>query len=184
MKPLSKFGTFEDMLRFYGVQNMEGTLIDNGVDSLKLTKLIDEAKNQFNIPIDFVMAQTTPCSCLETQAANSSQKLKIPELPEFTHTDQKMSYFIPVQVLSIISFICILAFCFIPGAYAFQLAAQSLAGLNLSPLQFQIVQPFLLFVGPLAATIAFSIVAIVIKWTVIGRYKKMTTALWSYKYWQ
>ena len=45
--------TFGDLLKNFDIEDSDATLNENGVDSLKLTRLIEEAKEQFDLVLDF-----------------------------------------------------------------------------------------------------------------------------------
>ena len=56
--------SFTDLLHTYGVEDMSKCLVDNGVDSLRLIHLIDEARELFGVVIGPASATTVPAGQL------------------------------------------------------------------------------------------------------------------------
>ncbi|KAJ3370413.1 hypothetical protein HDU91_006267 [Kappamyces sp. JEL0680] len=178
---------FVELLEMFDVVDMDLTLIENGVDSLKLTRLIEEAHSQFHLTIDFQMAQEVPCKDLESAAIkrDSHKGPEMPPIPECQPTDATMRLFVFWQAVGLVLLLLVAALCTIPAAYTYQWITSSEFVQN----HLDLVDPYLstfdggpgllLLAIPLVWMAALTIAMVVLKWTVIGRFRKRSHAIWS-----
>jgi hypothetical protein len=112
--------SFTELLEHFGVLDMKMTLLENGIDSLKLSKLIEESRNQFDIIITFPLAMSVPCKDLE----NASKKLQTPQpmprIPECDVKDKTMKYYVIIQLIGVFFVILVVVASVIPSAYLYQ----------------------------------------------------------------
>jgi acyl carrier protein len=174
--------SFSQLLRKYDVLEMDKTLFENGVDSLKLTRLIEDAQLQFGIHIDFDMAGTVPCSELENHASMQKKHTPLPNnFPTYpTIQDSRMRLWLPIQLLSVLLLVALVSICVFPAVYVYE--------------QFDRISPVYLrnlgrngfaIGGGIAVVVwmlTYSIIVLLAKWIVIGRYQPTTTAIWSSKF--
>jgi aryl carrier-like protein len=178
--------TFEQLLKAYDIQDLEKTLLENGIDSLKLTRLIEDSQSRFGLTIDFVMAQEVPCMNLEQFALQQkSSTCPKPEIPEFPVTGERMRFFIFWQLLLVLAIVMFVSLCTIPSAYLHRYLTSSEFILK-NP---EVVNPwimtfsggpgFLLVVVPVLWMCTYTIAIILVKWILVGRYVPGRYALWS-----
>jgi acyl carrier protein len=174
--------TFEDLLKKYEVLDMNKTLFENGVDSLKLTRLIEDAKNQFGIHLDFDMAGAVLCSELESHAAMAKEPIPLPKnYPHYPAVqDARMVLWLPVQLLSVLVIIALVSICVFPAVYVYEEFEKKSPDYlkKLGRQGFAIGGAFAVVTWMLT----YSAVVLLAKWIIIGRYKPIATAIWSSKF--
>jgi acyl-CoA synthetase (AMP-forming)/AMP-acid ligase II/acyl carrier protein len=188
LEEIRKAENFMELLKQFDVTNFDATLVDNGVDSLKLSRLIEQSKEQFGIELDVTAIQAVPCKDLESVSKQGNKPHPAPCIPECNPKDRKMPFLLLLHTLAIVVLVGLVAACAIPAA-AVQLALTDPQFLLnnasiLDPLitTFKGGPGFILVVVPLTWMISYSIVVVIMKWILIGRYKKGSYAIWGYEF--
>ncbi|KAI8915946.1 hypothetical protein EDD86DRAFT_268132 [Gorgonomyces haynaldii] len=181
-----KFETFQELLESYQVTDMSKTLVENGIDSLQLTRFIDTAKSQFGIDIDCTMAQSVACGQL--QSASKKRGPPKPIMPENQPKDKPMPLFVVWQTFGVLLLLVVFAACTIPSAYFYNYITSKDFIINHQDAVDPLILTFgtrpglLLIVTPLLWMLTLTLVMIFLKWMIIGYYKPINTSLWSYQF--
>ncbi|KAI8903259.1 hypothetical protein EDD86DRAFT_261266 [Gorgonomyces haynaldii] len=181
-----KFETFQELLESYQVTDMSKTLVENGIDSLQLTRFIDAAKSQFGIDIDCTMAQSVACGQL--QSASKKRGPPKPIMPENQPKDKPMPLFVVWQTFGVLLLLVVFAACTIPSAYFYNYITSKDFIINHQDAVDPLILTFgtrpglLLIVTPLLWMLTLTLVMIFLKWMIIGYYKPINTSLWSYQF--
>ena len=191
--------TFSELLREYGVGDMTASLAANGVDSLRLAKLMDEAKDRFGIIIDATMASTVPAGQLAVSSA-STRELPATAIPTSRlwqatlaqagppATDRQIKMFCASQFLGVALLVVLCCGCVaVAAAMYVELVAWLLEDTSRHDpwlTVFRGAPGLALMLAPIGWMVAWTVVTIAIKWTCVGRYKKGFVPLWSRAYWR
>ena len=179
--------TFGDLLKNFDIEDSDATLNENGVDSLKLTRLIEEAKEQFDLVLDFEAAQTVSCRDLEQYCRDNdkSRYVPLPPLPESEPQGERVRWLFLTQLMGILFVVAVFCLSTIPSAYLF-LWLTSTEFLKSNPsfvdpwlTVFKTGPGFIFILVPLTSMLTFSISIIILKWVLIGKYKPSAVKIWS-----
>jgi acyl carrier protein len=173
------FQTLDELLRYYGVTNFSATLFENGVDSLKLSNLIDDARNQFGIEIDFGDAQKVPCKLL-----HESSNKTAPDYPDYLTIQNPphsriMPFYLLAQSLGILALVAIVCVAVIPSV---QLYPSIVDYMIAKTTNISIITSCTSIFLVLIWIITYSVLLVLLKWIIIGRYIPSTVALWSFEF--
>jgi carbonic anhydrase/acetyltransferase-like protein (isoleucine patch superfamily)/acyl carrier protein len=181
--------TFEQLLKVFDIQDFEKTLLENGIDSLKLTRLMEDAHSQFGITIDFMMAQEVPCKDLEVVAQQQTKAARPkPKIPKFELQGKRMKWHILWQLILVLIIVVLVATCTIPSAFLHQFLTSSEFVKNhpglVEPwlMTFSRGPGFLLVIVPIVWMLTYSLLVVLMKWILIGRYQPGRYALWSVEF--
>jgi acyl carrier protein len=172
------FEKFEDLLTHYGVVDSEKTLIENGVDSLKLSQLMEESSKQFGIYINLADANTVPCKLLDVMDESSSIPNPLPNYDDYPLQGERISLTAIVQLLGLISVLASILFCVIPVGYYVEVTQNHQWHDN--ALLDSVIKFIFISLAPIVWMISYTLLCFSAKWIVIYRYKKSRHALWSW----
>jgi acyl carrier protein len=121
MKQFRKCSTFAELLVQFDIVDLNATLNENGVDSLKLTRLIEETKIQFDMALDFEAAQKIRCRELEAYCRGNGESRYAPRhpLPEMIPTGKRVKYLIATQLFGVFLVVAVFIASTIPSAYLY-----------------------------------------------------------------
>jgi acyl-CoA synthetase (AMP-forming)/AMP-acid ligase II/acyl carrier protein len=184
---IQAFSSFESLLKDFGIQDMDRTLVENGIDSLKLTQLIDAAKAQFTIHIDFSIAKQVPCSQIETfQPGDAPPE---PSIPAFElQKDTEMPYSWAAQLTGSLTILMVFILCMLPPAHLLvYLQSLERSGFLQDPMLTIQGGPGLVYILLVILWMCcYTAFVLTAKWVLIGRYKVSSHAFWSwgfYRWW-
>lgn len=180
------FRSFEELLVSFDIANMNATLLQNGIDSLRLTRLIEEAQTQFGVAIDFEKAQSVPCKDLQTLSTPpitaTEQK---PRFPDCSPRDETMSHYVLLQIVGVLMLVAVVSVCTIPAAYLYLWANSADFASDYPNLVDPLAHTFhggpglLVAIVPLIWMVTFTVMVVILKWVVVGTYVQNSHSMWS-----
>jgi acyl-CoA synthetase (AMP-forming)/AMP-acid ligase II/acyl carrier protein len=187
LSQIETFASFDALLKSFGVQDMSKTLVENGIDSLKLTQLIDAAKQQFSLSIDFSIANEVPCQ--EIEGYRCLDSLAEPSIPAFAlQQDKKMPHSWIAQLAGSVAILMVLLLCILPPAHLLvYLQSLKYSGILFDPILTIRGGPGLIYIILVVFwMLCYSVFVIMAKWTLIGKYQTSSYTFWSwhfYRWW-
>lgn len=183
--------TWDAFLLSYGATDHSRSLAENGVDSLRLARLVAQAEERFGIVIDVRAASSVPISQLHTYScATPGLSAALPSQPEasaFIGTP------IPagcvrglMQVTGVVFVLLVLSACAIPAGFVYQSIPEWVAPGHEEPWlrMFPGTPGLLTIIVPLVWMATFTLMVIVLKWTLIGMYRPRCLSMWSWPFWR
>jgi acyl-CoA synthetase (AMP-forming)/AMP-acid ligase II len=184
METQRKAKDFTDLLHQYGVVDFEKTIIENGIDSVKLSRLMEEARNQFGMDLDLHVIQSAAAKDVE-QASKTVLDCIAPAIPPCTPSTGPVRWNELIQVIMMLTMLLMVVSCSLPSValytYLVDPAFLQRNASIIDPLlsTFQGGPGIILIAIPVLWMFMYTLLVIVLKWVVIGRYKPGSHTLWD-----